>query len=111
VLDFWASWCEPCRKQSAVLGQTLASLDPDVYVLGIATSDERTAAEQFVKSHTVAYSNAFDDGGQVAHHYGVTNLPTLVIVNPQGEIRTFLAKVVSETELLELVADAKDSGK
>lgn len=110
VLDFWASWCAPCRVQSQVLNQAVSKLGDDVYVLGIATSDQRPPAEEFVESHTLAYSNAFDEGGRVAHALRVTELPTIVIVNPAGEVRTFLAKVVTVEELMDLVSEAKKSG-
>ena len=110
VLDFWASWCAPCREQSEILNQAMTHLGDDVYVLGIATSDQRAAAEEFVKTHSPAYPTAFDEGGQVGAALGITQLPTLVIINPRGEIRTFLAKVVPPEELLNLVKAAKDTG-
>lgn len=103
VLDFWASWCKPCQAQSAALAQALPSLPKDVYVLGIATSDQRNAAEAFVKSESVPYPNAFDEGGAVAGALSITELPTIVVVDKKGDIRAFRAEVLSTEELLKLV--------
>jgi peroxiredoxin len=107
VIDFWASWCKPCQAQSAALAKALPSFADDVYVLGIATSDQRNAAEAFVKSESVPYPNAFDEGGVVAGTLSVNELPTIVVVDKKGEIRAFRSEVLSPEALLSLVQSIK----
>jgi thiol-disulfide isomerase/thioredoxin len=107
VLDFWASWCAPCRKQSAALDQAMSSFGEDVYVLGVATSDQRQSAEDFVASHTVGYPNAFDERGALAHAMSVTDLPTIVVIDPEGQIRAFMANLLSVEDLVALVESSK----
>lgn len=104
VMDFWASWCEPCRQQSAVLKKLAPDLPDDVVLLGIATSDQRQAAEAYATSEGASYANAFDEGGAVGMAFGVTSLPTLIIVDRQGTVRLSKSQVVSEVELLSLIS-------
>lgn len=104
VLDFWASWCQPCREQSKVLSAASQRLEEDVYLLGISTSDQRADAEAFLREEKLSYANGFDEGGQVGGALHITELPTLVVVNKAGVIAAFESRVLSEAELLEIVA-------
>ncbi len=107
VLDFWASWCAPCRAQEQALSQAVAELPSDTYVLGIATSDQREAAEAFVAEAQPPYPNAFDEGDLVGHAYRVTNLPTLVIIDEQGRVHLSQSKVFTSGEIVSLVRQIK----
>jgi thiol-disulfide isomerase/thioredoxin len=103
VLDFWASWCQPCREQSEVLRRIAPGLGSSVVVLGIATSDREASAQAFLKAEPPPYSNAFDEGGLVARDYRVTQLPTLVVIDQGGTIRSIGSRIYSEDELLALL--------
>lgn len=108
VLDFWASWCGPCKKQAPIL-ETFASAHPanDVVVVGVNTSDTRSDAQAFLRSMSLSYAMAFDEDGRVAMAYGVKNLPTVVIVSKSGKISAVRQSVVRGAELEELVARAR----
>lgn len=103
VLDFWASWCAPCREQSEVLAQIAPQLGPNVMLLGVATSDQKPSAQAYVDAHKPPYSNAFDLGGEVALSYRVTTLPTLIVVDPQGVVRSVGSRIYSASELLAMI--------
>jgi cytochrome c biogenesis protein CcmG/thiol:disulfide interchange protein DsbE len=103
VIDFWASWCLPCREQSKALSALSSQVAEDVYILGIATSDERPASEAFLAEEKPGYSNAFDEGGMVAGFFNVTQLPTLVILDRQGVVRVVKSQVFSLDELKALI--------
>lgn len=103
VLDFWASWCAPCREQGEVLTKIAPQLGPNVLLLGVATSDQEATAKAFVEAHQPPYANAFDEGGQVGLHYHVTTLPTLVVVDAAGLIRSKGSRIYSADELLQLI--------
>ena len=99
VIDFWASWCKPCRVQTPILKQLAA--DPemsDVVVLGIATGDRRASAQQYAQIHQLNYTVAFDEG-QVARSYGAHTLPTLVVLNADGTIMRRWSGVVPLSRL------------
>jgi cytochrome c biogenesis protein CcmG, thiol:disulfide interchange protein DsbE len=103
ILDFWASWCQPCREQAKVLAEVAPKLGDNVYLLGIATSDTREAAVDYLREEKPPYPNAFDDVGVGLQGYGVETLPTLVIVDTEGQIKVFESRVLSATEIFALV--------
>ncbi len=105
VLDFWASWCGPCREQAPIveaLAQAHAS--GSVAVVGVNTSDDRDDALAFVKSASLTYAMVFDEGSKVAAAYGVRNLPTLVVIDKAGKVLAVRSRVVRRGELDELVS-------
>jgi cytochrome c biogenesis protein CcmG/thiol:disulfide interchange protein DsbE len=103
ILDFWASWCQPCREQSEVLSRIAPGLGASTVVLGIATSDREVSARAFLEADAPPYSNAFDEGGLVAQGYRVTQLPTLVLIDKSGTIRSVGSRIYSEDEILALL--------
>lgn len=109
ILDFWASWCRPCKEQSKELGAVSSKLGDDVYVLGISTSDQRPAAQDFLKSENLPYANAFDEGGSVGGALHITQLPTLVVLDKSGVIVAAEPRVLSGAEVQELVARVRDA--
>jgi cytochrome c biogenesis protein CcmG, thiol:disulfide interchange protein DsbE len=108
VLDFWASWCVPCKKQAPILDALARKHEAkgDVVVVGVNTSDECQAALEFARGHDLSYTVLFDEDYQVAAAYAVTGLPTLVVVDRSGKIVAVRRSVVREKELEELVGQA-----
>lgn len=107
VLDFWASWCAPCRAQTPVLERVAASVGASqVLVLGVGTSDERAAITRFVEKSPPKYASVFDDQDVASSLYHVAGLPTLVVIDKLGTVRAVTSGLVSERELTRLVSDA-----
>jgi peroxiredoxin len=108
ILDFWASWCGPCRTQAPIMDTVARNHEAagDVVVVGVSTSDERNAAIQFAQSQNLSYPMVFDDANKVAAAYSVTGLPTLIVIDKAGKIVSVRRSVVRETELEELVGRA-----
>src|SRR5262245_22350361 len=107
VLDFWASWCAPCRQQAPIV-EALARdhVGNDLMVVGVNTSDDRDDAVTFVRSQNLAYTMVFDEGSRVANAYQVRELPTLVVIDKSGKIHTIVSRVVRKEELEKLVSEA-----
>jgi thiol-disulfide isomerase/thioredoxin len=108
VIDFWASWCAPCRAEAPILDRVARRHDgKGVLFLGVATSgDDWARAVEFVKSHGVSYTTLFDENDHVATAFRIQQLPTLVVVGKNGLVRAVRARMVHEDELEELVKDA-----
>jgi len=87
VLDFWASWCPPCRASVPAL-DAFASSHPEVVVVGVNVETDRRAG--FVRTaHEdlgARYPTVHDEAGAVQQAYGVQNLPTLLVVDGQGVV-------------------------
>jgi cytochrome c biogenesis protein CcmG, thiol:disulfide interchange protein DsbE len=106
LLDFWASWCGPCRAQSPVLARVAKAVGADkLRVLGVGTSDERANITRFLDREALGYASVFDDQDVAPSLYHVHNLPTLVLISKDGTVRAVTMGFTDETELTRLVRD------
>ncbi len=86
VLNFWASWCPPCRKEMPALAATARRLQGSVAFVGIDTNDQRGAALSFASQTGVKYPLGFDPHASAANDYGVYGLPTTFFISAQGKL-------------------------
>jgi cytochrome c biogenesis protein CcmG/thiol:disulfide interchange protein DsbE len=89
VLNFWASWCQPCRAEFSVL-KRLKATHPDVVVLGVVFQDTDGAARSFLQQEGATWPGVRDPAGQIADAYGVhrkPGIPVSVLVGADGTIR------------------------
>jgi cytochrome c biogenesis protein CcmG/thiol:disulfide interchange protein DsbE len=88
VLDFWASWCPPCRASIPAL-EEFSRAHPDVVVLGVNVESERRAP--FVRAaHAelgATYPTVHDEDGTLQAAYRITGLPTLLVIDAEGRVR------------------------
>lgn len=86
LVNFWASWCGPCRSETPEL-QLLVEREVDrVVVLGVNLQETPDAARRFVTEFAVMYPIALDRDGSVGQGYGVSALPVTFLVDPDGRI-------------------------
>lgn len=86
VLNFWASWCAPCRKEMPALAATARRYSGKVSFVGIDTSDARGAGLNFASKTGVRYGLAFDPNASVAGSYAVYGLPTTFFISKDGRL-------------------------
>jgi cytochrome c biogenesis protein CcmG, thiol:disulfide interchange protein DsbE len=87
VLNFWASWCEPCQVEAPLLERAQPSLERhDATVLGVTYLDASPDSESFVRRFHLSYTNLRDNTGAFAHSYGTDQLPESFLINRQGKI-------------------------
>ncbi len=86
LVNFWASWCVPCRKEAPLLETAHRHLGDRVAFVGVDTNDTRAAALSFLHQTGVTYPSAYDPHGTAATTYGLFGLPTTVFVSPGGRI-------------------------
>lgn len=86
VVNFWASWCVPCRREMPRLARAARRLDGRVAFLGVNYKDQRDGALAFAREAGVPYPSVVDGDGAVGQGYGVYGLPTTVFVDAEGRI-------------------------
>lgn len=86
VINFWASWCTPCRTEMPLLERAFLATHKQVRFLGIDANDTSGAARAFLNQVHVTYPVASDDSGTVTTTYALFGLPTTLFVSPDGRI-------------------------
>jgi thiol-disulfide isomerase/thioredoxin len=104
LLDFWASWCKPCRQQAEVLKRVRAK-HPELVVIGVNVSDSPENAARYLAAENPPWLVLEDSDGSVNHAYEVETLPTLVTVDKAGNITAIRRRFVPEKELVALLDD------
>ena len=85
MLDFWSSWCPPCRREAPALSQVYQEYrDRSVEFIGIAMWDEEKSVLDHVNEYQVPYPNGIDGNGKIAIDYGVTGIPEKFFIGPDG---------------------------
>lgn len=100
VLNFWASWCAPCRSEMPAFDAAARRYrDRGVVVVGLATKDEESAARAFAAGLGVTYMLGFDQGDQIAARYKIYGMPSTLFIDRQGRIARRVPGVLSESQL------------
>jgi thiol-disulfide isomerase/thioredoxin len=87
LIDFWASWCGPCRMIAPRLSSLKDRLGPQgLAVVGI-TTDEAEQAAVFAERHQMRYPVVVDKDGDTSRAYNITGLPTMILVDKKGIVR------------------------
>ena len=88
VLNFWASWCEPCQTEAPLLERAQRRLSAErATVLGVTYLDASPDSRAFARRFHLSYPNLRDTDGAFAHAYGTDQLPESFILDRAGRVR------------------------
>lgn len=105
LVNFWASWCLPCRAEAPALEQFQRQHSGRGFtVLGIDTRDLSSDGRDFVERYGLSYPQLRDGDGDAAHEYGTKGVPENFLVDPAGKVRLLVRGPVSEEYLRDSVA-------
>jgi cytochrome c biogenesis protein CcmG/thiol:disulfide interchange protein DsbE len=111
LVNFWASWCLPCREEAPALERFQRQHGgPKFTVLGIDSRDLSSDGRDFVAQYGLSYPQLRDGDGDAADDYGTTGVPENFLVDPAGKVRLLVRGPVSEEYLREEVAPLLPKG-
>jgi len=106
VLNFWSTWCGPCKMEHPALQQA-ARQNPGVTFLGIIYSDDTEKVRRYLKKAGSSYPTLVDEGNRTAIDYGVTGVPETFFIDAQGVIRRKVSAPLSPPYLAQFLSEIR----
>ena len=110
VLNFWGSWCGPCRVEAADLQSVYAAGQAQgVKFVGVNLQDEHDAAVDYERAHGITYPSLFDPAGRVALQFRdvpPSAIPSTLVLDATGRIAAIHLGSITRAELTDLIAKA-----
>ncbi|MCH8825566.1 MAG: TlpA family protein disulfide reductase [Chloroflexi bacterium] len=115
VINFWASWCGPCRQEATILERLWRTYrEHGVVFIGVDIQDSDGDARAFISEFGVTYPNGMDSDGRISIDYGVIGIPVTFLVDREGVVARRWVGGVRQSQmnawLDELVAGVAPSG-
>jgi len=87
IVDFWASWCKPCRQSIPWLNQMRARYgERGLVIVGVNVDAVHKDAERFLRDVPIDFEVIFDPAGEIARDYELTGMPTSLLIDRSGKI-------------------------
>lgn len=106
LIDFWATWCVPCHAQQEVLDAVYEKVGDEVQFLAVDVGEQESMVRGFVEKKPFPYPVLLDEDSRVADGLGVYSLPTLMILDTEGEVSYQEAGLVSQKQVCSLLVEA-----
>lgn len=104
LIDFWSSWCPPCRAEADVLVDVYGEFENQgIEFIGIAVWDSPSQVLRHMEKHDIHYPNALDLKGEIAINFGIKGIPEKYLLNPNGDIIGKFTGPTTRTELIEFI--------
>ena len=86
LVDFWASWCEPCRRSFAWMSTLHEKYGDRLAIVAIDLDRKREDADAFLEKNPVPFTIAYDPAGKVAEAFHVAAMPSSFVIDPAGKV-------------------------
>jgi cytochrome c biogenesis protein CcmG/thiol:disulfide interchange protein DsbE len=99
VINFWASWCVPCKKEAPLLSRAARTYAGKVVFLGVDIQDFKSDARRFLQRYKVGFVSVRDGSGSTYGSYGLTGIPETYYLDVRGRIVAHDAGQVDAADL------------
>jgi cytochrome c biogenesis protein CcmG/thiol:disulfide interchange protein DsbE len=96
LLNFWASWCDPCRTESPAIEKWAEQHDDELTVVGVNTEDLTDDALDFVDEFGLSWDMLRDGDGEFKDSYGIFALPESFLIDPEGNLALIQRGAIDE---------------
>lgn len=87
VLNFWASWCPPCKEETPSMNQMAQQLGPKgLVVLGVSVDENEAAYQRFLANERVVFDTALDTTAEISANYGTFKYPETYVIGRDGKV-------------------------
>lgn len=100
VINFWATWCEPCLAEHPLFAWASRTYGKDVAFVGVVVEDTEANTRQFLRDNGTTFTQLFDPKSTVAVDFGVTGVPETYFIDRRGIIVSKVAGAVQSREEL-----------
>lgn len=107
VVELWASWCGPCRLQAQILEQVKDEVGDDVQFLAVNIGESESKVRSYVNKTPFSYPVLLDPQENLMRTYGLSGLPTIIVLDRQGEITYMRSGVLDASSLKGLISQAR----
>jgi len=107
VVNFWASWCIPCKGEAPLLASSARVHRGKVVFLGIDVQDFKSDARRFLRRYDTPYVSVRDGPGSTYAHYGLTGVPETYWIDARGRIVAHYAGQINGDQLEEGIREAE----
>lgn len=99
VLNFWATWCPPCRAEMPLFQEASVKYNGRATVLGVDQGEPQSIVSDFGNALSITYPLLVDQDNSVNRNYGVAALPTTIFIDGEGVVREVFTGIVSQAVL------------
>ena len=100
VINFFASWCHPCRTEAPVLQKVYTKYEDKVVFIGIAIQDNEAKVREYVKEFGVTFPVGIDSSGNIAEAYKIYGIPKTFIIDRAGRFNLIHMGEITEHDLM-----------
>jgi len=106
LINFWATWCVPCRKEIPDLIEINNDMDPDEFVLlgiSVDAASDIQKVDMFITDQEINYVNILDDGRLTRHFGNIRAIPTTFIIDKEGTVQETIVGIRSKDQFMEKI--------
>ncbi|OLN23270.1 thiol-disulfide oxidoreductase [Domibacillus antri] len=108
-LNFWGTWCEPCKKEMPYMEKLAKEYEGQVEVLAVNVGESNFQVKNFAEQYGLTFPIAIDKGKEVQETYGINPLPTTFMILPDGTIDQIVTAGLTEEQIRALFESVKPS--